>query len=124
MNSQQEALGIESTGEVGLEGAMFSHNWVTDPTGKELLDAIRKAGKGTSSRGTSRAKNSAAQSLDLQNWLHSRRKLYEKVVDRYDGAELQARIGEAQLESDGINRAGDEFAHRRAWYREYPSCWT
>ena len=103
---------------------MPEHNWVTDPTGKELLDAIRKAGKSRSSRGTSRGNIRAAQSPSLQDWLLDRRELYDSVVERYDGAELQARIGEAQQESDGIDRAGDEFAHRRAWHREFQRSWT
>lgn len=40
-------------------------------------------------------------------WLRSRRDLYEGTLKRYSGAELRTRIGEAQQESDAIDRAGD-----------------
>jgi hypothetical protein len=91
----------------GLDGNMFEHDWVKSPDGKELLDAITEAGKSKSTRGTTRVENSSAQRPNLPDWLRGRRELYETVVERYDGTELDTRIEEAQRESDAIDRAGD-----------------
>lgn len=99
----REFEGIESLGQVGLDGNMMEHDWVNNPTGEEILNAIEE--RGVSSRGTVRSE--ASESSDLPDGLRGRRELFEAVVERYDGEELNARIEEAKRESDGIDRAGD-----------------
>ena len=107
MNSHIDALGIESLRQVGLDGDMFEHDWVNDPTGEELLDAIEKGVAGrVDSRGVPQAITGQPQAIPgrLRGW----RDLYEDTLQRYSGDELQTRIEEAQRESDTIDRAAPE----------------